>query len=362
MTTTKFAAALALMAASATTTNAYSFMAIGDWGASYDGNNGVDCSGNLEPQQAADGVAMGRFAADHEIDEVFLLGDNFYGSGIHGSCYNCRFQKTFEDIYNASSLTEIPFYAVAGNHDHLGNVSAQIEYSSVSFRWKFPDYYYSVTNNISTPSGKTITAQIVMIDTVLLDTLDGKFGENSDAPGAEVPKGLPSAESQWEWIEAQLSASTADYLWVGGHFPVWSGCEHGPTDLLVLKLKPMLEKYKVTGYMSGHDHCQEWVDEGKGPVYLITGSGFECCYSNANAHKLPENSVKFAYWKGDCPSGAVCPPQSKNSAFTVFNVTDAGMIISIIDSAGTVLYSPPIIEPRSKEYIDSVKRRSSVEA
>ena len=60
---------------------------------------------------------------------VVMLGDNFYGSGIHGSEFDPRFQKTFENVYNGSYLETIPFYAIAGNHDHGGNVSAQIGYS-----------------------------------------------------------------------------------------------------------------------------------------------------------------------------------------------------------------------------------------
>ena len=41
-----------------------------------------------------------------------------------------------QDIYNATSLKDTPFYAIAGNHDHGGNVSAQIAYSGVQSRWK----------------------------------------------------------------------------------------------------------------------------------------------------------------------------------------------------------------------------------
>jgi acid phosphatase/tartrate-resistant acid phosphatase type 5 len=36
---------------------------------------------------------------------------------------------------------------------------------------------------------------------------------------------------------------------VGGHYPVWSGCSHGPDATLQAKLKPLLEKYHASGYM-----------------------------------------------------------------------------------------------------------------
>jgi len=50
----------------------------------------------------------------------------------------------------------------------------------------------------------------------------GKVPEES-APGyfdplPELPRQL--AATQWDWIEAEMKASTADYLLVGGHYPV----------------------------------------------------------------------------------------------------------------------------------------------
>ena len=62
------------------------------------------------------------------------------------------------------------------------------------------------------------------------------------------------ASDQLAWIEKTLAESKADYIIVGGHYPVWSIGHHGPTEQLLTKLKPLLEKYKVNAYICGHDH------------------------------------------------------------------------------------------------------------
>ena len=68
------------------------------------------------------------------------------------------------------------------------------------------------------------------------------------------PESITLSESQWDWLEDTLRSSTAHYLIVGGHYPVWSIAEHGPTKCLVDRLRPLLQKYNVTAYISGHDH------------------------------------------------------------------------------------------------------------
>ena len=74
--------------------DAYRFMAIGDWGASYTPpksqlkdtcaiDPAVNCSTHgvsgcgYNEQQQMDGLQMGKFAAANKVDHVMLLGDNF---------------------------------------------------------------------------------------------------------------------------------------------------------------------------------------------------------------------------------------------------------------------------------------------
>jgi tartrate-resistant acid phosphatase type 5 len=64
---------------------------------------------------------------------------------------------------------------------------------------------------------------------------------------------------------------------------VWSVAEHGPTDTLVRKLKPLLEKYNVTAYMCGHDHNLQHITDS-GVQYYVTGAGH--LIDPSTAHKV----------------------------------------------------------------------------
>jgi tartrate-resistant acid phosphatase type 5 len=82
------------------------------------------------------------------------------------------------------------------------------------------------------------------------------------------------SQEQYAWINTTLAASTADWLFVVGHYPVYSGGEHGNTADLVSNLLPMLRKYNVDLYICGHDHnLQHLQDSTTSTQYLVSGNG-----------------------------------------------------------------------------------------
>ena len=106
-----------------------------------------------------------------------------------------------------------------GNHDHLGNASAQIEYTKHSSRWILPDYNYSIS--IKTNNGDQDLIHIIMLDTVILC---GNTREEGGQPHflSKVDKQI--SNHYFDDLRKKLaiiSNSSAPYILVAGHFPVW---------------------------------------------------------------------------------------------------------------------------------------------
>ena len=112
------------------------FLSIGDWG-------GIPYPPYHTPGQKAASKGMAKIATEIDSEFVLALGDNFYFSGVENADSK-RFEETFQKVYTGESLMT-PWYVIAGNHDHKGNVSAQIEYTGLEAntnnRWQFPSLY-----------------------------------------------------------------------------------------------------------------------------------------------------------------------------------------------------------------------------
>jgi len=314
------------------------FCAIGDWG-------GREWFPYFTYAQRQTAIGMGKVADTIDSQFVVALGDNFYHSGVEkGDSY--RFKRTFEDVYSAASLTKIPWYVIGGNHDHYGNITAQIAYSQEhpDGRWVFPSLYHS--HSFTAPDN-SFTIDLILIDTV--DLCGNNAVQDEHAEGYFDPLPLmdkSDAKKQWNWIEDQMKASTADYLLVGGHFPVYSACSHGPTETLIRHLKPLLQQYNAH-YLSGHDHCMMHYEE-EDVHFVLSGMGDECCYEapndrEAHARLNPEpGSLKWLISKENKDLYQAI------GGFTSFQATAQEMKIQYHDHRGNVLFTADPLPPRMK--------------
>jgi len=310
----------------------YYFYSLGDWGGSSDSQPTT----GVEKNNAAGMIKAAHSLGASKPEFVLLVGDNFYEDGIKNE-HSTRFRDTFENVFDISNPElNTPFYAIAGNHDHSGNVTAQIAYSKHSSRWKYDDFWYTKSHTVN-----NVTTQVVMIDTVTIagmaykDHVTGMIHKNESHP-MQAHLG-----TQLQWLEETLKSSTADYLWVVGHFPVYSQCEHGPTDEIIKHVLPLMSQYKASGYINGHDHCSGYYFDNH-MAFVLTGAGMECCYSPDNLNnKANPGEPWFRMDKGK--------NQGDGGGFASFSVNSTGTQIRFhMASSGAVQYEPPVIKPRAK--------------
>jgi tartrate-resistant acid phosphatase type 5 len=217
------------------------FLVVGDWGTG-------------SPDQRKVAVQMGKTAEAIGARFVVSTGDNFYPSGVK-NVDDPQWKTSFENIYTMGALS-IPWYAVLGNHDHRGNIKAQVQYSERSSRWRMPATYYKRTENLADGS----SAELFFLDS---DTIIKDY---------RSWRGFFSRPKQVRWLERALATSVARWKIVVAHHPVFSGGSHKETRALVVLVRPLLERYGVQVYLNGHNHNLEHVVIGK-VHYLTSGAG-----------------------------------------------------------------------------------------
>ena len=142
-----------------------------------------------------------------------------------------------------------------------------------------------------------------------------------------------------------LAASEADYLIVAGHYPIYSASRHGPTPYLIDQVKPLLEKYRATAYLSGHDHCEQYLQERVGDVdHHTVGS------ASINDPKLTH--------KDDVPPGSLKYFSAATlGGFASVTVTHEGLSLTHHDGDGKVLYVAPPHAPRDTQWLSGAADR-----
>jgi acid phosphatase len=218
------------------------FVVMGDWGNGRDGQKAV-------------AVSLAQRAGEIGAKFVITTGDNFYPRGVR-STTDKLWRTRFEDVYTPPAL-QVPWLVALGNHDHRGSINAEIQYTKISPRWRLSSPFYRHSEWLDS-GGR--------VDFFFLDTTPLYHA-------SRLPWKLwPFGSRQYAWLEHELAVSTADWKFVIGHHPVFSGGGHGNTDALVRKLKPLLERYGVQAYFNGHNHILEHIVVD-GIHYLTSGAG-----------------------------------------------------------------------------------------
>ena len=233
--------------------HALNFLLVSDWGW-----NGYNEQTNVANQMAK--------TAD-QADPKFIIscGDNFQISGVQ-SVTDPLWMASFENIYKTPGL-QVEWYPVLGNHDYKGNPDAEIQYSSISRRWRMTSRYYSVVKKVN----DSVSARFIFTDTSPMVT------EYYDEKGAYSDVASQDTAKELAWLHNELANAKEQWIFVIGHHPVFSAShKHGNTPELIKKFKPLFDKYNVDFYFCGHDHDMQHLKPAGSTVdYIVTGSGGE---------------------------------------------------------------------------------------
>jgi predicted phosphodiesterase len=165
------------------------------------------------------------------FDFVVMMGDNIYGGHKPKD-----FERKFETPYKPLLDDGVKFYACLGNHDN----SDETLYKP--FNMNGQRYYTFKKGDV----------QFFVLDSNYMDA------------------------TQLDWIQQQLSASSAKWKIAYFHHPLYSdGRFHGSDVDLRKELMPIFEKYGMNVVLSGHDHVYERFKPEEGIYFFLVGNSGE---------------------------------------------------------------------------------------
>lgn len=98
--------------------------------------------------------------------------------------------------------------------------------------------------------------------------------------GLDTNQDVQPGSVQHTWLEGQLKASTADWIFPFFHHPPYSAGDHKSNTTARKGLSPLFEKYNVQLVFAGHDHnyertkaLEDFVKDGRPVTYMVAGGG-----------------------------------------------------------------------------------------
>ena len=210
-------------------------LALGDWGR----------RGQFGQRLVAEALSSAVHTAKRAKPMVVSTGDNFYKSGV-SSIHDTHFHESFENVYSQTYLEKVPWYVVLGNHDHLGSIMAQVNYSKQSTRWTMPHPYFE----------KRVHPRL---HAFFLDTTPYVQGHYGRIARATTNQRGENKHDQTIWFEKQMAKVPKDvFIIVVGHHNMYSmsTSDHLGTLPVRDEFEPIILKYRtrVLAYISGHEH------------------------------------------------------------------------------------------------------------
>jgi tartrate-resistant acid phosphatase type 5 len=225
----------------------FSFLIVGDWGT----------GGALQKR-----VAKGMMSVSKASGARFVLstGDNIYPSGV-SSASDPQWKTKYESIYQGLNL---PWWSVLGNHDHRGNVDAQIAYAGTNKLWNMPGQTWSKQFDVSAVTKLTLVA---LDTTPIMQQADGW-------------------KDQLVWLDRTLSVTQGLRI-VVGHHPIRSYGHYKDQAHLLKHVKPILDRHNVNLYCCGHDHDLQVIRNPEDRfTCLVSGGGGGSRETSKGAHSV----------------------------------------------------------------------------
>jgi tartrate-resistant acid phosphatase type 5 len=284
---------------------AVKFIVFGDWGRFGDDH------------QIPVARQMAKTAEEVHVDFFVNVGDNFYPKGV-ASTRDPHWQYSLEEIYKDFPLQK-EWYSILGNHDYMGNVDAQVEYTNISRRWVMPARYFNKSIGLRDGSRKRI--KFTFIDT---NPLIPEFYTNPEyGPNVKAT----DSTAQKAWIKKSISELEPNDQWniVVGHHPMYTGSltrrEGYDTRRIRNSLNDLFVEKKVDAYISGHDHSLQHLKHPDGVHQFVSGSASEATQVDKLDYSI------FA---------------EEAFGFLLFAVTEKEMVVYAINQKGEVLYRTAI--------------------
>jgi hypothetical protein len=230
---------------------------------------------------------------------VFLLGDNFHPNGVE-SVDDKQWGKKFERLYDGVHLRGTPFFAVVGNHDHLGNEMAEVAYGREhkgSARWHMDGLYFA------RDFGRV--NERVLVRAVFLDTV----------------RMIKAPEEQLDFA-ARAFEKPGDPIWrvIVGHYPLRTVTHESYQQRRAMTgLMPRFQAMNVDLDLSANDYFQQILDRPGEPLHVSANGGSDVQTRDAKPEN-PEQDVVLTH-----------------SGFAVLSFDDGKLTVELRDASGKVV-------------------------